>query len=400
MSKSDAVTVSQLNHYIAEKLKDDSNLSHVTVSGEISNFVNHIKSGHFYFTLKDSSASIKCVMFRADTLKLKEIPENGQQVNIRGRIQVFERDGIYQLYAENIEAAGMGNLFEEFEKLKIKLYEKGYFEQKRPIPQIPSKICIITAKTGAALQDMLSILERRYPFAEVTLISALVQGKDAPMSLIKAFSLAGSTDADVIIFGRGGGSIEDLWAFNDEKLAYTIFNSRIPTISAVGHETDFTIADFVADLRAPTPSAAAELAVPDMSDLKERLTEFHKNLASLAKHRLEEKYKSLLGIMNEINLKSPKIRLKTETERLLLLENHIKINAKSLFQRKSLALKGIAETITALSPVHVLMRGFARAFDGNNNVVKSAESVDIGDVLSLRLHNGKLSVEVIEKETK
>ena len=287
-----AVSVSEIQAYVKERLRQDENLRGLTVVGELSNFTHH-KSGHFYFTLKDGETAIKAVMFRSNAENLSFVPENGMSVIIHGSINVFERDGQYQLYANEMQPEGIGELYLGFEQLKQKLGEGGYFDRKRPIPQMPECICIITAKTGAALQDMLNILGRRYPIVKVKLIPVLVQGTSAPDSIAAAMEKAQSSGADVIIFGRGGGSIEDLWAFNDETLANVIYDCKIPVISAVGHETDFTICDFVSDMRAPTPSAAAELAVPDKEAIKAGIDSFRERLSKTVMGKLESAEKSI-----------------------------------------------------------------------------------------------------------
>jgi len=274
MEQKNALTVTQLNEYIKMMFDSQPTLNRLLVRGEISNFVNH-RSGHFYFTLKDENSLIRAVMFKSAAMKLNFQPENGMRVIARGKVSVFPRDGQYQLYADDMELDGIGGLYVAFEQLKNKLAAEGLFDEsrKRPLPRFPSKIGIITSPTGAAIRDMINVTGRRYPMAEITIYPALVQGSDAPRSLAAGIRYFNNADKrpDVIIIGRGGGSIEDLWAFNNEQLARFIANSEIPVISAVGHETDFTICDFVADRRAPTPSAAAELAVPDSYELHTRI---------------------------------------------------------------------------------------------------------------------------------
>lgn len=263
-----AITVSQLNRYIKAVLSADSNLKGICLKGEISNFTDHKKTGHFYFTLKDNSSSIRAIMFNGYASKVKFAPENGMNVVVSGNVQVFERDGTYQIYCETMEPDGVGALYLAFEQLKEKLAKEGLFapEHKKPLPAMPMKIGVLTAKTGAALQDIINILSRRYPLATLVLVPTLVQGENAPKSIIHSLKLVQQyDDIDVLILGRGGGSIEDLWAFNDEEVAREIYRCTIPVISAVGHEIDYTIADFAADMRAPTPSAAAELVAPDCS---------------------------------------------------------------------------------------------------------------------------------------
>ena len=268
------VTVSQVNSYLKQRISEDENLSGLFIRGEISNFTNHLKTGHFYFTLKDEMSAIKAVMFRGSAQYVRFRPENGMSVIVFGRVGFYERDGVLQVYCEDMQPDGIGALSLAFEQLKDKLEKEGLFsiEHKKPLPRFPRKIAVITAKTGAALQDILNILGRRYPVTEVVLLSALVQGDQAPDSIVSCFQrLQGRTDIDVVILARGGGSLEDLWAFNSEKVAKAIYSCEIPVISAVGHEVDYTIADFVADYRAPTPSAAAEVVAPDIRELESAL---------------------------------------------------------------------------------------------------------------------------------
>ena len=315
------VTVSQVNRRLSLMLSSDDTLKDVCVKGEISNFTCHFKTGHLYFTLKDESAAMKAVMFRSETDSLSFMPENGMFVQVRGSVRVFERDGVFQLYATEIRTDGVGELYRAYEQLKEKLEKGGYFIRKRKIPECPRKICVITSETGAALQDILNIIQRRYPLVEVTLIPTQVQGKDAPSSLVESMKLAQSTKADVIIIGRGGGSIEDLWAFNNEEVAMAIFNSDIPTISAVGHETDFTIADFVSDLRAPTPSAAAELAVPDINVIKAGIIALRGYLYENIQRRISECEKETERLFEKIRSKSPSAKLEQAYRQTLFCEN-------------------------------------------------------------------------------
>ncbi|MBR6789350.1 MAG: exodeoxyribonuclease VII large subunit, partial [Oscillospiraceae bacterium] len=265
----DILTVSQINQYLKQTLDEDVQLKSIFIRGEISNFTHHLKSGHFYFTLKDAKSAIKAVMFKWNASQLRFKPSNGMSVIIFGSVQFYERDGVCQIYCTDMQPDGIGALYTAYEQLKAKLEGEGLFDpsHKKQLPAFPKRIGVITAKTGAALQDVINILSRRYPLGELVLIPALVQGEQAPASICTALKQAENAELDLLIVGRGGGSIEDLWAFNDERVARTVYACPIPVISAVGHETDYTICDFVADLRAPTPSAAAELAVPDCSVL-------------------------------------------------------------------------------------------------------------------------------------
>ncbi|MBQ2236593.1 MAG: exodeoxyribonuclease VII large subunit, partial [Clostridia bacterium] len=278
------LSVKQLNMYVKSLIEGDARLAFVSIKGEISNFKNHFSSGHFYFTLKDNDAAIRCVMFRAYASAVKFRPEDGMEVILTGRVSIYERDGQYQFYAEEMHNAGQGDISVQFEQIKKKLAEEGLFdeESKRPIPKFPENIAVVTSNTGAAVQDIMNILSRRYPLARVIMCPVAVQGELAAPDMVNTLErIYALNNADLIIIGRGGGSIEDLWAFNSEALARKIYESPIPVISAVGHETDFTICDFVADLRAPTPSAAAELAVPNSAELKNKIEKLQSNMCSL-----------------------------------------------------------------------------------------------------------------------
>lgn len=379
-------------------IKGDKALQDIYVRGEISNFVNHYKTGHFYFTLKDGETAIKAVMFRSNAERLNFLPENGMSVIIHGAISVFERDGQYQLYANEMQPEGVGELYLGFEQLKQKLAQGGYFEQKRSLPAMPRCICIITAKTGAALQDMLNIIGRRYPIVKIKLIPVLVQGADAPESIVKAFQKAQTVGADLIIFGRGGGSVEDLWAFNNEQVAMAIYNSQIPTISAVGHETDFTIADFVADLRAPTPSAAAELAVPDKEALKNGMDSFMEKLLKTVYGRLESAEKGIEFAYKHIKALSPGEKIKSDSEKLELIEKQLKNRMETLIDSKSKSLAATTDMINALSPLNTIMRGYAIVMKGNT-VVKNAENISKGDRITIRMNGGEISAVVDERNS-
>ncbi|MCL2077128.1 MAG: exodeoxyribonuclease VII large subunit [Oscillospiraceae bacterium] len=371
-------TVSQVNRRVGLTLKKDAALSAVSVKGEVSNFVRHYKSGHIYFTLKDSENSLKCVMFALEAESLNFTPENGQSVIARGKIQVYERDGVYQLYTNRLEPErheqeqNPDSIFASFLKLKEKLQAEGVFSNSRTLPPYPQKICLITAKDGAALQDIISVFERRYPVLEVLLIPVTVQGKGAPDSIVKALRLANGEKCDIIILARGGGSTEDLWGFNDEDLARAVYASRVPVISAVGHETDFTIADFAADLRAPTPSAAAELATPDLSEIIPALDNLMANLKRRVSGITEKKLSKLNYLVDIINSRV----------------NHLILHRKR-------ELESAERVINALNPEKVFKRGYAAVFDKDGRAIKTAENVGVGDELDVKLAYGKLSVVVL-----
>lgn len=385
------VSVSQVNRRLSFMLQTDESLKDICVKGEISNFTNHFKSGHLYFTLKDEDSSIKAVMFRSDAENLAFLPENGMFVQVRCSVKVFERDGIYQLYASDIRPDGVGELYRAYEQLKARLDAEGLFIRKRRIPEIPRKIAIITSETGAALQDILNILGRRYPLVKAVLIPSAVQGKDAPASLVKALGLAQTTGADVIIIGRGGGSIEDLWAFNDENVARAIFASTIPTVSAVGHETDFTIADFVSDMRAPTPSAAAELTVPDINTMKAGIIALREYFAGNVRDRISEANDKTDSAFAKIRFFSPEMRVKRAEENLSFVQKTINtaLSANITLNESRLAL--VTEKLAVLNPLSVLARGYAVVYDNNMHAVSSAKQLKSGDAIRVKLSDGEIN---------
>lgn len=385
-------TVTGLNRYMKEIISGDINLRVITIKGEISNFTNHIKTGHFYFTLKDDTASIKAIMFKGNASKVRFDVKNGMNVIICGSIQVFERDGVYQLYCDSLEPDGIGALYLAFEQLKEKLSKLHMFDDshKKPIPTMPKKIGIVTSKTGAALQDILNILGRRYPLCSVLLISTLVQGENAPESIvhsIKQAELVG--DIDLLIVGRGGGSIEDLWAFNDERVAHAIYDCEIPVISAVGHEIDFTIADFVADLRAPTPSAAAELATPDIAVLFDRLASLEYLIQGYAISRFKSSYDRLKADYDRLNALSPMNKVITTQNELNAKLSRLNIAISTGVETKSQAYKKAVATLDALSPLKVLTRGYSITFSGET-VVSSVHAMAVGDEIKTILSDGEI----------
>ncbi len=395
------LSVRQLNLYVRSLIESDPRLCDVMVEGEISNFKNHYSSGHLYFTLKDSDANIRCVMFRGNAARLKFMPEDGLKVVLRGRVSIYEKDGQYQFYAEEMSVAGLGDIAFQFEQIKKRLSEEGLFdsESKRPLPKFPKRIAIVTSDTGAAVRDILNILARRWPLAEVVMCPVAVQGEFAvPQMLSTLDRIYSGCFADVIIIGRGGGSAEDLWAFNSEELARKIYESPIPVISAVGHETDFTICDFVADMRAPTPSAAAELAVPDITEIDGLLKGYSNSIKNslLSKYRLcEAKFSACLS---SAFFKSPGDAIINkkfyELDRLCdSLENLTKINLSDAEKRFYTAVS----SLEGLSPLKVLKRGFA-AVQKESGAVTSVKDAQIGDNLNLRFDDGNLKCEVLEKE--
>lgn len=382
--------------HIKQILDSDRVLFDIYIKGELSNYKMY-PSGHHYFTLKDEGGVLKSVMFKNDAQKLVFRPENGMKVIIRGRIAVYTRDGLYQLYANEMIADGIGNLYIAFEQLKEKLQKQGLFdvERKRPIPRYPEQICLITSSAGAAVRDMLRILKKRYPLCPVHLIPVRVQGEEAPAEITAAIDYANQYRlGDVIITGRGGGSIEDLWAFNDERVALAIYRSKIPVISAVGHEPDFTIADFVADLRAATPSNAAELAVPDSDELRLRLITTEARLASLEDRTLRLARQRLKAIGDRRVLQSPLNYVQDKRQQLDILQNAFSSAAQRYVSLRKDRFGRMAAALDAMSPLKVLGRGYAIACLPDGKVVRSSEDVAQGDELSVLLGKGSISCSV------
>lgn len=399
MDKPFAMTVSQLNDYVKALIDSSEVLSNVCIVGEISNFTNHYKTGHLYFTLKDEGALVKAVMFRTYAGRLRFVPKENMKVLVYGRISVFPRDGVYQLYAEDMEQFGVGDLYLKFEELKKKLSSLGMFDEahKKDLPKFPRRIGIITSPEAAAVADMKNILTRRYPLCEIHIYPALVQGPGAPKELCDGIvHFDNDPDCDCIIIGRGGGSIEDLWAFNDEILARTIFACKTPVISAVGHETDFTICDFVADRRAPTPSAAAEIAVPDMQDLKRQLSMISSSLKTRMGEIIGFKRQYLQSLSERRSLKSPMYYVDSKQELLLSYEKQINALFENLYNAKANRLSVAASKLTALNPMAVLSRGYAAVFDGNGKVINSVEKLKKDDDITFKVSDGEAKAKIYE----
>lgn len=379
-------TVSQINGYIKKIVDANIILNDIWIKGEISNFKLHY-SGHMYITLKDEGGVLKAVMFKSAVSGLSFRPEDGMKVLARGRISVYEAGGAYQLYINEMIPDGVGELYIAYEQLKKRLEEEGLFaaEHKKKIPQYPERVGVITAATGAAVRDIINVITRRYPYAEIILYPSLVQGAGAAENICRGLDYFNKTDmADVIIAGRGGGSIEDLWAFNEETVARAIYASHIPVISAVGHETDFTIADFVADLRAPTPSAAAELAVPSQLELMSRILADRNRISNAMVKRLETERKNL----KNIKLKSPKEDIDDER---LKIDNLVK-QAEKNFRIKLMSgreqMGNMAAKLDALSPLKVIKRGYAIPMDGEGNVIKSVKNMKPDTEFDLKMSDG------------
>lgn len=395
------VTVSQVTRRLSMIVKGDKALSDVYVAGEISNFTLHRASGHMYFTLKDEISSIKCVMFAGKAAGLTFMPYSGQSVIVRGGVNVYERDGANQIYVSEIIEKGQGELALAFEKAKRELEAGGYFDKKRPIPKQPKKVCLITAEKGAALQDMLNIIARRRPILEVVLIPATVQGAYAPATLISGIEAAQTTGADLIIVGRGGGSAEDLSCFNDIGYAKALYNSEIPTISAVGHETDFTISDFVADLRAPTPSAAAEIATSvTCDDLSEHIELTYDRLSDIVHSQIEGYEQLIDSYQRHIAAYSPIMRLERLQRELELLDNRVKASVTGHIRCNEALIESYTDKIEALSPVNVLRRGYS-AVTVNGRNVGSINDMYVGNNAEIQMSDGvaKATITEIEKSS-
>ena len=389
--------VSQVNEYIKGMMDGDELLSGLCIRGELSNYKVY-PSGHHYFTMKDAGGALRCVMFRSSAARLRFRPENGMKVLAMGRITVFPRDGAYQLYCSDLTPDGVGDLYVAFEQLKQKLAAEGLFDTqyKKPLPPFPHRIAIITSGAGAAIMDMLRILGKRYPLSKVVILPVRVQGQEAPAEIAGAIRYANKYQvADVIITGRGGGSIEDLWAFNDERVARAIFASQIPVVSAVGHEPDVTISDFVADVRAATPSNAAELVAPDQNDLRQYLLSSRMRMAQALQKRLKLERRTLDSLKSRKVLQSP-INYVNE-KRLLLDHSAQRLGAaaqKNLASQKQRFIHLTAK-LDALSPLKVLARGYSLVLTDDGRVVQRAGQVKPGDTVDIKLHEGQISAAVI-----
>ncbi len=390
-------SVTDLTRYLRELLESDTNLQELWVQGEVSNF-SRPASGHLYFTLKDAGASLRCVMWRNAVLRQASLPRDGDAIEVHGAISVYEAGGQYQLYADLIRPAGEGVLYQEFLRLKARLEAEGLFDpaRKRPIPKWPQRIGIVTSPTGAALRDMLNTLRRRYPLVEVVLAPTPVQGEDAPPKIVEALeALNVIIHPDVILVARGGGSIEDLWAFNDERVARAIAASQAPVITGVGHETDFTIADFAADLRAPTPTAAAELATPHRDDLRLVLEDLAARLGRTIQSVLSSQRWELGSLQNQLLLHSPQARLRNDRQRLDDFSRRIGTAGSHSMQLRRARLAGLEQRLNALSPLAVLGRGFSVVSHPDGQVVRSLTQVKPDDELNVRVSDGQFHVQAL-----
>ena len=392
------LSISQLNEYIRGKLDNDTLLNGVAVRGEISNYKMY-PSGHHYFTLKDENSQLKCVMFKGNAMRLRFRPDNGVKVIAMGKISVYPRDGVYQLYCTSMAMDGIGDLNAAFEQLKAKLAAQGLFDpaHKKPIPKYPGTIGIITSAAGAAIHDMLRILRKRYPLTQVRLLPVRVQGAEAPGEIAAAIRYANYYRlADLLIVGRGGGSIEDLWAFNDEQVAYAIYESHIPVISAVGHEPDVTISDFVADLRAATPSNAAELAVQDRQALEQNLDAMNAAMATALSRQLRAARQHLDVLSKSAALQSPMGYLQQRQKSLQMLQNRLVAAENQCISRNNQRYIALTAKLDAMSPLKVLTRGYAMAQTEGGEVVRSVAQVNPGDQINVSFSDGSLLATVTD----
>ena len=413
------LTVSAINRYLKAKFDQDDNLRVVFLKGEISNIKYHT-TGHIYFSIKDETSKINAIMFSSNAKKLLFKPVDGSKVLVTGRISVYEATGGYQIYVDEMLEDGIGNLYIAFEKLKQDLSKEGLFDQKykKPIPKIPNKVGVVTASTGAAIKDILSTIKRRYPICEVILFPSLVQGDNAKEDIVKNIKLAENYNLDVLIVGRGGGSIEDLWPFNEEIVARAIFDCTIPVISAVGHEIDFTIADYVADMRAPTPTGAAEMAVPNISDLINNISNLKIRLNESINKKINYQKLYLDAIKNSYAIKNPLIMYENKKQKLdilidnlnktllkkydnakhkfeILKNNYILNNPNLLYKDKVINLDNLIEKLELINPLGVLKRGYSLTYI-DNKVLKNIKDVKNNDKLTIKLHDGEINTTVID----
>ncbi len=396
-SQPDVWTVTQVTGYIRELFEIDYRLREIQIAGEISNFTR-ARSGHLYFTLKDALAQLSCVMWRTDAMRLRFQPADGDAVIVSGQISVYEAGGRYQLYAANMAPAGRGDLAAAFEELKRRLESEGLFDEqfKQPLPQFPRKVGVVTSIDAAALRDILNVLRRRCPLVQVLIAPTQVQGIDAPPQIVRALQwLDGRDDVDTIIISRGGGSLEDLWAFNDERVARAIFAARHPIICGVGHETDFTIADFVADVRAPTPSVAAELAVPDARQLSIDVLALQERQQELMHNRLAQERWRLNGSLRDLKLLGPQRRLINDRQRMDALAGRLEQALRFHLGQVRSGLKLLQTRLSAVNPESTLARGYAIVRDSQGRIVRSVAGAHEGDRLQIRVSDGEFGVRVI-----
>ena len=394
--KYNAVTVTQLNKYLKERFDEDENLNAILVKGEISNFKNHY-TGHLYFTLKDENSLIKCIMFKSYAEKLNFKPKDGMKVMVFGTVSVFERDGVYQIYAKSMMEDGMGDLHEQFEQLKAKLEKEGLFEQshKKTIPLYPKVVGVLTSQTGAVIRDIINVSTRRNPNVYIKLLPVPVQGPGAAEQIADKIRIMNEKKlADVLIIGRGGGSLEDLWPFNEEIVARAIYDSEIPIISAVGHETDFTIADFVADLRAPTPSAAAELAVPDIFEVKQKIINYQDGSKLALKKKIEIMKLRFEKVMKSRIFTDP---MRKVMDNSIILDDYMKRLENAMKEIKTEKKNKYIELVTKLdsiSPLKTLIRGYSLT-EKDGQIIKRASQIDKGDIITIKFSDGEKNAEIL-----
>lgn len=398
MAKQNVYSVAQVNAYIKNMFTQDYMLRSILVKGEVSNCKYH-SSGHIYFTLKDGRGTIACVMFAGNRNGLNFRLEQGQQIIAGGSVDIYERDGKYQLYVKQIELDGLGALYEKYEALKKELEERGMFaaEYKRSIPYYIKTLGIVTAPTGAAVRDIIQIALRRNPYVQIILYPAIVQGEQAPASIINGIHCLERQNVDVMIVGRGGGSIEDLWAFNEEAVAQAIFDSEIPVISAVGHETDTTIADFVADLRAPTPSAAAELAVCEISQLMDRIQDYEYHLLQKMRQQIKQRRSELSKLQMKLDYLSPLSQIREKRTLAMNLEEQLRYGMERCIRVKRHTLELYIERMKGCSPLGKLNQGFSYVSDKSGKTVHDIQQLELGDTVSVYLKNGHFDAKVMEK---
>ena len=398
MTTQSALTVTQLNTYIKMLVDSDSLLRKVFVVGEISNFVNHFKTGHCYFTIKDESSSIKAVMFAGNARSLRFRPENGMRVLITGRISVFERDGIYQIYADKMEPEGAGSLMIAFEQLKKKLSAEGLFdeERKKAIPAFPGKIAVLTSEVGAAYQDILNVISRRYPLTEIILCPVAVQGVNCAKENINALKKVNHLKcADVIIMARGGGSIEDLWGYNDEMLVRAVASSEIPVITGVGHETDFTLCDFASDLRAPTPSAAAEICVPDMYELYQLNDSLYFRFKNAVTNYISLKDSQIFISGQKLRVCDPRTILETRFMNLSLIKTRVDTSVRNILDSDTKKLDIISHKLELLNPMMLIAKGYIPVYKDSVRI-SSVKSLSEGESISLSFSDGDVKCNITE----
>ena len=394
------LSVTQINEYIRGKMDTDPMLSNIAVRGEISNYKVY-PSGHHYFTIKDEGSALKCVMFRGNAVRLRFRPDNGMQIIALGKISVYPRDGAYQLYCTALALDGVGDLYAAFEQLKSKLAAQGLFDpsHKQTLPKYPGTIGIITSSAGAAVHDMLRILRKRYPLTQVRLLPVRVQGSEAPAEIAAAIAYANRFAlADLLIVGRGGGSIEDLWAFNDEVVANAIFQSKIPVISAVGHEPDVTISDFVADLRAATPSNAAELAVQDQDALRQALDSMLSTMITSVNRKIAAARQHLNTLSASSALQSPTRYFEQQRKALALSASQLEAAQMRIVNSKKQRFIGLTAKLDAMSPLKVLTRGYSMAQKADNTIIRSVQQVEHDEVIQITLSDGKLDARITKSK--